>query len=280
MQLRHIFYKQLMNRKFSGIFSVRTGEIQNVVGLLLSAMLVSAATGCHDRFDPRDVAPVPVAQQQQQLQSQITLVSDDWKLYAELSLPKDKPVGAVILLHQRGGSSADWLPLCKALNQAGIATLALDQRGAGKSVGPKGLTGDKAPWDTSSDIKAAVDYLNGQKFRGHIGIVGASYGANNALIYASASEHFNDIKAVSLLSPGANYNGLDAVAAAKMWHGPLQIIYSRNDTYAGLGPQQIRDATPSKDKVVSQYDDDKHGTDMLTGETIDSCVVFLSRTIN
>ncbi len=248
-------------------------------GVLLATL---AFTGCKDRVDPRDNpnTPVKTPVPQEQPEAQVSLsTKDGWTIYGDILRPIERPLGAVILLHQRGGSAADWKLLSEGLRKAGIASFAIDQRGAGRSIGAKSETGDKAPWLTTDDIEAAVKYLKDHGYRGHIGIVGASYGANNALIYAGSTAHMLDIQALSLFSPGADYPGLDAVAAARNWRGPLQIVYGRNDTVAGLGPLNIRENSPSHDKVINQFDNEKHGTELLDSETVDSCVVFFGRTL-
>ena len=263
-------------------FGAKRSAVRAMVAIGASVLLVSCVAGCKDRVDPRDnpnmqvQTPVP----QEPPEAQLSLkTADGWTIYADMLRPAEKPLGAVILLHQRNGSAADWKLLTDGLRKAGIASLALDQRGAGRSVGAKAESGDNAPWLTTGDIEAAVKYLKDHNFRGHIGLVGASYGANNALIYAGSQGHLLDIQAISLFSPGAEYPGLNAMAAARTWRGPMQIIYGMHDTVAGLGPQNIRDASPSHDKVINQYDNEKHGTELLDAETVDSCVVFFSRTL-
>lgn len=249
--------------------------------------------GCPDRTDdPRDKPIVRGGVKESQLQTTITLhTADGWTLMGDLYSPQDKPIGAVVLLHQRGGSGGDWRLLCDKLSRNGIVSLAIDQRGAGRSAGgDRSVSGENAPWNTSKDIDASVSYLldkYGDHKPGHnslnIGLVGASYGANNALMYAAAhsdSTKNGAIKTVSLFSPGANYNNvLDALSAAKSWTGPMAIFYATADSIAGLGPIQIRDACPSHDKLMNQVDDEKHGTDLLNDDTIESNVVFLTRTL-
>src|SRR5262249_19923615 len=123
-------------------------------------------------------------------------------------------------------------------------------------------------------IAAAVAYLK-PTAKKNIGLTGASYGANNALIYAAA--HPEQIRAVVLFSPGENYNGLDALAAARAYAGPLLIFHARNDATASTGPQRIKDESPSTDKLLNLKDDSVHGTALLKDATIDDTVVFFQR---
>lgn len=196
---------------------------------------------------------------------------DKWTIVGDLSTPKGNPKGVVVLLHQRAGSAADWQPLVTALGAAGFAVLAIDQRGAGRSTGGPGPVGDDAPWDTSGDIAAVISSLGA---RGPVALAGASYGANNALIYAAA--HSRQIAAVALFSPGADYHGLDALTAARAYRGPLTIYHFRGDRIAGNGPQRIAAVSPSKDRNLRVYDGDGHGTALLvTGAKEDAVHFFL-----
>src|SRR5207237_815023 len=104
--------------------------------------------------------------------------SDGWTIHGDY-YPVAGSGKSVVLLHQRGGSADDWKRLVPKLNEEGISALAIDQRGAGRSTGPR--NGDKAPWDTTPDIAGAVAWLaTRQVTPPHIGLAGASYGANNA----------------------------------------------------------------------------------------------------
>jgi pimeloyl-ACP methyl ester carboxylesterase len=183
--------------------------------------------------------------------------NDGWTVVGDLYKPSGVPKGTVILLHQRGGSAGDWSTLCEALQSAGIEALAIDQRGAGRSMTGPGPTGQEAPWVTSGDITAAINYL---KPRGPIGICGASYGANNALIYAAS--HGKKIAAVALFSPGADYHGLLALPAAKAYRGDVFIVHGVNDSIAGEGPEQIAKAAKGPHKF-RKVDSASHGTGLI-----------------
>ncbi len=183
--------------------------------------------------------------------------ADGWTIHGDYT-PIPGAKGTVVLLHQRGGSAADWRPLTEKLNAAGVATLALDQRGAGRSQGRE--NGDNAPWDTSQDIAGAVEWLHKSGFTGHVGLAGASYGANNALLYAAAHA---DIPAVALLSPGTDYHGLKVGPAATRYRGALLILSASGDTITGGGPETIRHAAPIPPNVQS-YAGDAHGTGLFS----------------
>ena len=183
--------------------------------------------------------------------------ADGWTIKGTLYSASESG-GAVVLLHQRGGSKSDWTVLCESLKTAGVTALAIDQRGAGESTEGPGGKGDDAPWDTSEDIAAAVGFLKNHK---KIGLAGASYGANNALIYASKRP--DRIKAVALFSPGADYNGLKTAEPANLWKGPLRVYHDRGDAIAAEGPELIDRASPSSDHRLFLSAGDRHGTALL-----------------
>lgn len=199
---------------------------------------------------------------------------DGWTVFGDLYVPEGATRGAVVLLHQRGGKASDWIPLCKALQKAGIAALAIDQRGAGRSLEGPGPTGDDAPWETGADIAAAVNTFNEV---GYIGLAGASYGANNALIYAAA--HGSQIHSLALFSPGANYHGLDALQAAHSYRGAVALYHDRGDEIAGDGPAKINALLAGKDHKLRLYPGEAHGTALLKSETVSDCVHFFLRTL-
>jgi len=183
---------------------------------------------------------------------------DGWTIHGDYSAVRDS-TKAVVLLHQRGGSAADWKPLVARLNAAQIATLAIDQRGAGRSLGPQ--NGANAPWNTSNDIAGAVAWLGRKGFSpARIGLGGASYGANNALIYAAAHP---GIPAVALLSPGANYNGLVTAPAAARYRGAILVLTAKDDPVTGGGPAAIAKAHTHGTVQLVPYGGSAHGTGLF-----------------
>lgn len=213
------------------------------------------------------VAQVPAAQP-----AAVTLkTADGWTILGDRYQPMGKAKGAVVLLHQRGGTAQDWQMLSTALVKAGFIALALDQRGAGRSTQGPGPTGQDAPWQTGGDIDAAIASLP----KGlPVGLAGASYGANNALIYAAA--HPQKLKGLALFSPGANYNGLDALGAARKNRTAFVIYHGENDSISGDGPQQIDRLTPASKHRLEILKSANHGTDLLSAETVQETVKFFA----
>lgn len=182
---------------------------------------------------------------------------DGWTIHGDYSAVAGARK-AVILLHQRGGSAADWEQLVARLNGARIATLSIDQRGAGRSLGLQ--NGANAPWNTTNDIAGAVKWLATRGFAPErIGLAGASYGANNALIYAAAHPA---VRAVALLSPGRDYNGLLIGPPAARYRGALLVLFARDDPVTGGGPELIA-AIRKRGAEQVPYSGGAHGTGLF-----------------
>ena len=193
--------------------------------------------------------------------------ADGWTIYGDFR-PANRATKGVILLHMRMGQAADWAPLVEKLNAAGIATLAIDQRGAGRSMGRE--NGQDAPWDTTGDIQGAVDWLAARGVKS-VGLAGASYGANNALIYAAAHPA---IRAVALLSLGTDYHGLKIEPAAGAYKGALMILSAKGDPIMEGGPETV---TRTRGDVESKvYEGDAHGTKLFSSQpdSADAITVF------
>jgi pimeloyl-ACP methyl ester carboxylesterase len=199
---------------------------------------------------------------------------DGWMIQGDLYDPQTASKGLVILLHQRGGSADDWHPLALALKQAGYTALALDQRGTGRSTNGPGQTGDLAPWDTADDIEGGLYAL---KPKWPAMLIGASYGANNALLYAAA--HPDQVRSLVLFSPSTDYHGLKTTDAVKLYPGPLLIFHQKDDKIAGSGPATLNSMSGSKDHNLEVHDGSGHGTALLNAATTQETVDFIVRTL-
>jgi len=196
--------------------------------------------------------------------------ADGWTIHGRF-YPAAKASKAVVLLHQRGGSSEDWDTAASRIVKAGVAVLAIDQRGAGASLGPQ--NGPDAPWDTTQDIAGAVAWLQQKGFKpNHVALAGASYGANNCAIYASQTP---GVPAIALLSPGANYHGLRIPDALARYRGAVLVLTARDDAITGDGPQLVKRLKPSTDLKV--YPGAAHGTALFEDHSaaLDALVEFL-----
>lgn len=238
---------------------------------LLIIALGAAAAGCARHSAEPDLAEAELTGPRTTVVSYRT--PDGWTIRGDFQSPKGAS-RAVVLLHQRNGNARDWALLVPRLAAAGIATLAIDQRGAGRSR----RDGDQAdaPWDTSGDIAGAIAWLGAKGFaRNRIGLAGASYGANNVLLYAARTP---GTPAIALLSPGTDYHGLAIRQAAGAYRGPLLLLYSKDDPITEGGPELIvQQRNGALDSAA--YPGSSHGTDIFSHEpgAITTTALFFDR---
>jgi len=97
-------------------------------------------------------------------------------------------VPSVLLLHQYGGSRAQWAEFAPVLAREGYAVLVPD------------LDYDSEPAALFSDVRASLDYLKAQQGvdPGHAAIIGASYGANLAYVSSGLYPDLDTAIAISV----------------------------------------------------------------------------------
>lgn len=132
----------------------------------------------------------------------------DEELGGDLYLARDRSAPAVVLVHQLGGTRAEFAPLVKLLVRARkrFTVLAFDQRSpVAAQAGPvKEEPGERG----SKDVRAAIREVlqaSDQKARSVV-LVGSSLGA--ALVSRVAFSE-PKVSALALISPGAGLHGVD-----------------------------------------------------------------------
>ena len=175
-----------------------------------------------------------------------------------------RPAPAVILLHMLTRSRDDWQTVADRLADAGIHALAIDFRGHGASSrGPSGPDGEPDLARMILDVQAARAFLVAHpdlvKLT-QIGIVGASIGANVAILEAGAD---TAIKSLALLSPGMDYRTLRADAAMRKYSPrPVLLVAATNDPYASRSVKQLSTLGTGL-REIKMLDNAGHGTTML-----------------
>jgi dienelactone hydrolase len=156
--------------------------------------------------------------------------------------PSVRPAPAVILVHMLNRSRRDWDAVASRLASDGIGALAIDLRGHGDShafvVAPE--TPDYSP--LVADVTAARRYLGTRSDVQHsrIGILGASLGANLAVLAAAADPN---VTSLALLSPSLDYRGLRIEAALRKFGArPALLVASDDDPYAGRSVKDLKKA--------------------------------------
>jgi dienelactone hydrolase len=173
----------------------------------------------------------------------VTIRTDDGVLLAATWYePGARIAPAVILVHMLHRSRHDWEPLAARLAAEGIGALAIDLRGHGESGGAvgEGVTPDYST--LVRDVTAARRYLatRGDVQQSHVGVAGASMGANLAALAAAADP---TVASLALLSPSLDYRGLRIEAAVRKYGGrPALLVSSDDDPYATRSVQAIKKA--------------------------------------
>jgi dienelactone hydrolase len=172
----------------------------------------------------------------------------------------EPPWPGVILLHMLWGDRSVWDEYAHELANNGFAVFALDMRGHGE-------TGGEVNWDLAAlDIQMVWDNLSSRPEidSSRMGIVGASIGANMALV-SGANEP--DTRTVVLLSPGLSYAGVETKDAMIAYgERPVFIVASQEDTYAADSSQKLHEVAVGETRL-EMYQDAGHGTFMLENET-------------
>ena len=188
--------------------------------------------------------------------------ADGTTLSAALYDAVHPPAPAIVLVHMLTRTHADWNAVAEQLQQAGFLVLALDLRGHGDSGGRFDPAGDLTV--LQKDVQAAVTLLEARSdvVRGHIGIAGASLGANLAVIVGAAD---SSVRSVAMLSPALDYRGVKCEAAMKKFAPrPALLVAASNDAYALRSVRQLATAGTANEAVTLEAVG--HGTTMLGGD--------------
>ena len=169
------------------------------------------------------------------------------------------PWSGVLLLHMVYGDRSQWDELVPLLTSNGYAVVAIDMRGHGS-------TGGEINWEKAEDdILRVWSYTTGREDidPSHSALIGASIGANMALVSAANQPEVNT---VVLLSPGLNYFGVTTSDALEAYgQRPILIAASSEDTNSADSSQELVKAALGESKLLT-YDGAGHGTAMLQNE--------------
>lgn len=189
------------------------------------------------------------------------LTEDGVPLAASYYEPSRPSAPAVALFHMLTRSRHDWDDLAARLHAEGFAVLTVDLRGHGESgVDPSGSQADLLPMRL--DAKAARLFLKAQTRvdSGRLAIVGASIGANLAVIDASTDPA---VRTVVLLSAGLDYRNLRTDGALRAFgNRPALLVASSDDAYALRSAGRLASAGGGA-RQVHVVDNAGHGTVML-----------------
>ena len=166
---------------------------------------------------------------------------------------------AVLLLHMLGKDKSDYDTLFKYLNDYGYTVLAIDFRGHGESELDYNDFTDEDWQKLVLDAEAGINYLEEQGYE-QIAVVGASIGANAALIEAADDER---VDTLILLSAGEDYHGLITLESAKLYNKPVIFFASYEDKDAAVAATKLFNAVDTEYKDIKLLNKG-HGTEMLS----------------
>jgi len=188
----------------------------------------------------------------------VTIVAPDGiTLAAMFYETSQRPAPAVVLVHMLGRSKDEWSVVAERLVDAGIASLAIDLRGHGRSGG----NGSELR-AMVADVRAGLGWLaaNPAIRPDMLGVVGASLGASLAALAAAEAP---SIRAVAMISPSLDYRGLrlDAGIMRKIGARPVWMAASTADPYALRTVKELTDGANAREQRLSGVRG--HGTYLL-----------------
>jgi pimeloyl-ACP methyl ester carboxylesterase len=130
------------------------------------------------------------------------------------------------------------------------------------------------------DIKAARSFLAGRRevLQGRVGLLGASVGANLAVVVAADDP---SVRTLALLSPGLDYRGLRTEAALNRYGGrPALLVGSQEDNYVMISIRRLANqGAGTREQVVLNAAG--HGTVMVDRhpELVELLVDWFRRTL-
>lgn len=198
----------------------------------------------------------------------------------------EQPKRFALLLHMMPATKESWQPLAEALKAAGVASLAIDLRGHGESTQSSGGALDYKKFSDAEqqakmrDMEAAVAWLKEKGAREEaIAFVGASIGANLAMVYGS--EH-NKVPVIVALSPGLDYRGVNAERAGVRIAPDQKVLLAaaEGDTYSFDTINTLAGRMVAVEPEVLRYGGSAHGTDLFKTDPalVQKIVAFVSAT--
>lgn len=234
----------------------------------LAALAVITFIGASCTRTPSVRVP-PQSDAQSRMRESITITTQDDVRVAGHWYPVVEPKGWALLLHMMPATKESYAGLAEALQQRGIASLAIDFRGHGESQGgPNGYEGFSSVEQQAKikDVEAAVAWLTSRGMtESRFVLVGASIGANLALQWLAAHA---GVPAAVLLSPGLDYRGVRTEPLAQSLT-PFQRTFlaagGADDEYSTATVRRLAAGIGDR-AVIRMFASAGHGTTMFERE--------------
>lgn len=175
---------------------------------------------------------------------------------------------AVLFLHMMPATKESWQNFAESLKKFGISSLAIDLRGHGESIDQGGVKINYQDFEpsqhqaSSKDVESAINWLKAKGFvYNHIGVAGASIGANLAL---QALGYYPEIKTAVAISPGSDYRGIQPGPFIGAYQPDQRVLFiaSHEDTGSAITSQGFYDQIQSQAKLI-MLENAGHGTNIF-----------------
>lgn len=191
----------------------------------------------------------------------VTLTSlDGTTIAGQLYEAGGRPSPGVVLVHMLSRSKADWDDLARQLEEAGVTALAIDLRGHGASAGSPGALSAMV-----QDVSAAAQWLSARPAvrPDAVGVVGASLGANLALL---AAAEWPAIRVVAAVSPSLDYRGVRVgpEVLRRLEGRPVWFAASNEDPFALRTLRELTADLAFPEQQLSPSN--AHGTNLLAAD--------------
>jgi pimeloyl-ACP methyl ester carboxylesterase len=164
---------------------------------------------------------------------------------------------AVVLAHEGGSDSCEWLSYIKTLSRAGIRAFAFDFRGYGDSDRPA----ERKRLALGRDLAAAVARVRADGAR-HVFLMGASMGGA-AVVQDSSGIRVDGLISLSGTKLWTGY-GINDPAGVRHLSAPFLYVGAREDSRAPLKEaRSVFDMVGSSDKEIVLYSGAAHGTSLV-----------------
>ncbi len=230
------------------------GCVRSRVALLVGLLALFLSASCDDGTSPVLTEPPPITPSDETQNVGIPFEDDGDLITLRGHLFGPQNDVGVVLAHMRPNDQRAWFGFAQELADNGYAALTFDFRGYGETGGDEDLG------KLDDDLAAALRFLQVDRRKDTVFLIGASMGGTAALVVASQQR----VAGVVAVSPPAEFEGLDAVEAVSNITAPKLLVASEDDTEA-IGFQDLLDA--ASEPVDSEvYPGNAHGTNLLQSE--------------
>ena len=161
----------------------------------------------------------------------------------------------VIYLHEVREDQSSWWPTAEERDSGAVSAMTFDFRGHGASEGElDDVTG------MTRDVHAAIEFARERGFK-RIMLVGAGMGAAVGLVAAAEDP---SVTVVGFSTP-ADFDEIDALTAAGIADGRVQLIATRDDISAADSLHQFRALDNIDTTEARLYPGGSHGVAVLEG---------------